>query len=96
MIIKVAASGYPPHLPFGAICPLGPHDAGRTLELHLHPHWLALELLVGDGSGAKNISQLQFRMWLVAFPARGDHAAPLLILTGWLIHLLEFCDRFHG
>ena len=35
-------------------------------------------------------------MCLVAFPAQGEHAAPLLILTGRLTRLLEFCDRFRG
>ena len=57
MIIKVAASGYIPHLIFGAIGPLGLHDAGYTLELQMHPHWLVLEILVRDGPGAENISQ---------------------------------------
>ena len=36
MILKVAASGYLPHLPFGAIGPLGLHEAGCTLEFQLH------------------------------------------------------------
>ena len=35
-------------------------------------------------------------MWLVSLPARGYHASPLPILTGWLTRLLEFCDEFHG
>ena len=96
MILKVAASGYIPHLPFGAIGPLGLREAGCTLEFQLHQHWLVLELLVGGGPGAENLAQLQFRKWLVALPARGDHAVPLPILTRWLMHLLEFCDGFCG
>ena len=96
MILKVAASGYLPHLPFGAIGPLGMHEAGCTLEFQLHQNWLALELLVGGGLGAENLAQLQFGKWLVAFPSRGDHAGPLPIMTGWLMHLLEFCDGFRG
>ena len=94
VIIKVAASGYLPHLPFGATGPLGLHEAGCTLEFQLHPYWLALELLVGGGPGAKNIAQLQCDMWLVALPALGDHAVTLPIMTGWLTRLLEFCDGF--
>ena len=78
------------HLPFGAIGPLGLHEAGCTLEFQLHPYWLALDLLVGGGPGAENHAQLQFSKWLVAFPAWGDHAVPLPILTGWLMHLLGF------
>ena len=31
VIIEVYASGYLPHLPFGAIGPLGTHDTGFTL-----------------------------------------------------------------
>ena len=58
MILKFAASGYLPHLPFGTIGPLGLHESGCTLEFQLHPHWLALELFVGDGTGAENIAQL--------------------------------------
>ena len=96
MILQVSASGYLPHLPFGAIGPLGMHEAGCTLKFQLHQHWLALELLVGGGTGAENLSQLQFSKWLVALPAQGDHAVPLPILTGWLMHLLEFCDGFRG
>ena len=92
MILKLSASGYLPHLPFGAISPLGLHEAGCTLEFQLNLYWLALELLVGNGLGAETLSQLQCDMCLVAFPAIGDHAAPLPILTGWLTHLLEFCD----
>ena len=53
MILKVAASGYLPHLPFGAIGPLGLHEDGCTLEFHLHLYWLELELLVGGGPGAE-------------------------------------------
>ena len=96
MILKVAASGYLPHLPFGAIGPLGLHEAGCTWEFQLHQHWLALELLVGGGPGAENLAQLQFGKWLVALPDQGDHATPLPILTGWLMHLLEFCNGFRG
>ena len=96
MILKVAASGYIPHLLFGAIGPFGMHEAGCTLEFQLHPYWLAMELLVGGGPGAENLAQLQFGKWLVVLLAQGDHAAPLPILTGWLTHLLEFCDGFCG
>ena len=96
MILKVAASGYLPHLPFGAIGPLGLHGAGCTLEFQLLPYWLALDLLVGGGPGAENIDQLQCGIWLVAFPAQGDHATPLPIMTGWLTRLLEFCNVFCG
>ena len=90
MIIKVAASVYLPNLPFGAIGPLGLHEAGCTLEFQLHPNWLALGLLVGGGTGAENISQLQCGMWLVALPARGDHDVPLLIMTERLPRFLYF------
>ena len=96
MIIKVSASEYLPYLPFGAIGKLGLHDAGFILELQLQPHWLALELFVGEGLGAENLSHLQFGMWLVAFPDQGDHDSPLPILTGRLMRLLEFCDGFRG
>ena len=58
MILKFAASGYLPHLPFGAIGPLGLHEAGYTLEFQLHSYWLALELLLGGGPGAQNLAQL--------------------------------------
>ena len=90
MILKVAASGYPPHLLFGAIGPLGLHEAKCTLEFQLHLYWLALELLVGGVPGAENIAQLQSGTWLVALPDPGDHAVPLPIMTGWLTCLLEF------
>ena len=96
MILKVADSGYLPHLPFGAIGTFGLHEAGCTFKFHLHPHYLALELVAGDGPGAENLSQLQFFMCLFSFPARGDHAVPLPILTVWLTRLLVFCDGFRG
>ena len=96
MILKVSASGYLLHLPFGAIGPLWLHEAGCTLGFQMHPYWLALELIVGGGLGAENLSQLQCGMWLVAFPARGDHDSPLPILTGQFTRLLEFCDGFCG
>ena len=51
------------------------HDAGCTLELQLRPHCLVLELLVGDGLGAENHSQLQFGMCLVILPAQEYHVA---------------------
>ena len=50
----------------------------------------------GGGPGAENLARLQFGNWLVALPAQGYHAVPLPILTGWLMHLLEFCDGFRG
>ena len=53
MILKVAALGYLPHLPFGAIGPLGLHEAGYTLEFQLHTYLLALELLVGTDRALK-------------------------------------------
>ena len=96
MILKVSDSGYLPNLPFGASGLLGSHDAGCTLELQLQPHWMALELLVGDDPGVENNSQLQSGMWLVALPAQGYHAVPHPILTGWLTRLLGFCDVFCG
>ena len=96
MILKVAASGYLLHLTFGAIGPLGLHEAGFTLEFQLHPYWLALEMLVGGGPGAENIAQLQCGIWLVAFTYQGDHAVPLPIMTGWLTRLLESCNGFCG
>ena len=96
MIIEVAASGYLPHLQFGSIGPIGPHDSRCTLELHLQLHWLSLELIVGYGPGAENNSQLKFGMWLVTLTARVDHAVPRPILTVWLTHLLDFCDEFRG
>ena len=95
-ILKVSASGYILHLPFVANGPLGLHDSGCTLELQLQSHWLELDLLVGEGPVAENISLLQFVMWLVAFTAQWDHAAPISILTGWLTCLLESCDGFRG
>ena len=94
VILKVAASWYLPHLPFGVIGPLGMHDDGCTLELHLQPHWLALEVLVGDRLGAENFAQLMFCMWIVALPSQGDHAVSLPFLTGWLTHLLVFSIYF--
>ena len=96
MILKVAASGYLLRLIFGTIGPLGLHETGCTLEFKLHPHWLALELLVGDGPGDENIPQLQCGTWLVALPSRGYHDVPILIMTGWLTRLLVFCDGFCG
>ena len=95
VIIGVVASGYLPHLPFGAIGLLGPYDSGCTLKLLLQPHWMALELLVGDGPGVENHAQLWFGMWLVVLPAQGDHAIPCPIMTGWLTYLLEIFDGFH-
>ena len=94
VILKFSSLGYPPHLPFGAIGPLGMNEAVCTLEFYLHPHWLAQDILVGDGPGAENLAQLQFFMWLVVFLNRGDHAVTLPILTGWLTCLLVFCDGF--
>ena len=70
------ASGRLPHLPFGAIGPLGPYDAEYTLELQMQPYWLSLDLLVENGLGVEIISQLQLGMWLVAFISRGDHTVP--------------------
>ena len=96
MILKVSTSGYPPHLPFGDIGPLGLHEAGCTLEFQLHMYWLALELFVGGVPVAENLSQLPCGMCLVALPALGDHAVLIPILTGWLARLLEFCDGFRG
>ena len=96
MILKVAASGYLRHLPFGAIGPLGMNEAGCILEFHLHSYWLALELFVGAGPDAENIAQLKCGMWLVALTYQGVHDVPLPILTGCLTHLLESCDGFHG
>ena len=96
VILNVSASGYLPHLPFGYIGPLGLHDSGCTLELHLRPHWLALELLVGYRHVDENLAQLHFVMWMVALLAQGGHAVPLSILTGELTHLLVFFDGFRG
>ena len=96
MILEVSDLGYLLHLTFVAIGTLVLHDAICTLELQLQPHWLALELLVGDRPGIENLSQLQCGMWLVALPSQGDHAVPLPILTGWLTCLLGFCDGFGG
>ena len=92
MILKVSASGYLPHLPFGDIGPLGLHEAGCTLEFQLHLYWLALELLVETGQGAETLAQLQCGMWMVTLPAQGNYASPLPILTGLLTGLLEFCN----
>ena len=94
MILKVSASGYLPHLPFGAVGPLGLHEAGCTLEFQLRLYWLEVELLAGGGPGAENLAQLHFGKWLVVLPCQGDHAVPLPILTGWLTSLLEFCNGF--
>ena len=95
MTIEVSASGCLPHLPFGATGPIGPHDSECTLELQLHLHWMALEMLVRDGPGVENHAKLRFGMCLVALPARGDHAVPRPIMTRWLTRLLEFCNGFH-
>ena len=57
---------------------------------------MALELLVGYRLVVENNTQLQFSMWLVALPSRGDHDFPRLIITGRLTHLLEFFDGFRG
>ena len=35
-------------------------------------------------------------MFLVALSSWGDHAVHIPILTGWLTHLLVFCDEFRG
>ena len=70
MILKVAASGYLLDLLFGAIGPLGLHEARCTLEFQLHPYWLALELLVGGEPGAENLAKLHCGMWLVALPSQ--------------------------
>ena len=51
---------------------------------------------MGYGPGAENLAQLQFIMWLVAFPSWVDHAIPLSVLTGWLTHFLVFCDGICG
>ena len=69
MTLKVSASGYLSHLPFGAIGTLGLHEAGCTLDFQLNHHWLALELLVRGGPGAENLDQLQFGKWLVTLPS---------------------------
>ena len=69
MILELYASVRLPHLPFGTIGPLRPHDAECTLELQLQPYWLALDLIVEDRLGVENHSPLWFVMWLVAFPA---------------------------
>ena len=92
--LGVVASGCLPHLPFGAIGPLGPHDAEYTLELQMQPHWLARDLLEDDRTFVEIISQLRFGMWLVSLPAQGDHAVLHPILTIWLTRSLEFCDVF--
>ena len=86
MTLGVFASGRLPHLPFGAIGPLGLHD----------DKWLSLELLVMDRPGVGIISQLWFGMWLIALPVRGDHDVLRPILTGWFTRLIEFCDGFCG
>ena len=54
------------------------------------------EVACEGGPGAENLSQLQFGMWIFAFPARGEHSVPLPILTGFLMRFLEFCDGFRG
>ena len=46
MTIGDVASVCLPHLTFGAIGPLGPHDAEYTLELQLQPNFLALKLII--------------------------------------------------
>ena len=96
MIIKVAASGYLLRLPFGATGTIGPHDAECTLEIQLQEHWMALELLVGDGPGIENHAQLLFGMLLIAFPSQGYYATPPIILNGWLMRLIEIFDVFCG
>ena len=98
VILKVSASGYLLHLPFGAIATLGLHDSGCTLELHLQPYWLEMEMLVGDGMGSEKLSQLQFVMWLVVLLGQGDHAYPYQFwLNSWRVCLyfaMDFADDF--
>ena len=94
--LVVAALGCLPHLPFGAIGILGPHDAECTLELHMQPHWLVLVLPLEDGLVVENIAQVWFGMLMFALPSWGYHAVLRLILTGSLTRLLEYCDGFCG
>ena len=89
MILKVSALVYIPHLPFGAIGPLGLNEAICTLEIQLQPHWLVLDMLLGVGLTLKILTNDS--LVLVALPARGDHNVSLLIMTGCL---LIFFDGF--
>ena len=94
--LVVSALGCLPHLPFGAIGILGPHDAECTLELHMQPHWLVLVLPLEDGLVVENIAQVWFGMLMFALPSWGYHAVLRLIMTGSLTCLLEYCDGFCG
>ena len=94
MTLGVVASKCLPHLPFDDIGPLGLHDVECTLELQLHPHWMTMELLVDYRPGIEILSHLWFGVWMVAFPAQGDHAILYPVLTLWLTCLLEFFLNF--
>ena len=79
MILIAAASGYLPHLPFGAIGTLGLHEAGFTLEFHLHSYWLALELLVGADRALKILPNYSLVSgWLHCQPKETMHSTSQL------------------
>ena len=82
MILKFSASGYLLHLPFGAIGPFGLHESRCTLEFQLHPHWLALELILVDRQGTENLAQLQFSMYMDALTAQETMMSPSQFLLG--------------
>ena len=98
VILKVPASGYLPHLPFGDIGPLGLHEAGCTLEFHLHTHWLALELLLGTDRALKIFPNYSAVCGWLHFQTKETMLSPFQFwLGGWRICLyfaMDFADDF--
>ena len=92
----VADSGFILRSTFGATGTLGLHGVGYTLGLYLQLYWSALELPVEDRTGIGTIHRWLFVMWMYELSYLVDHAVLLLVLIGWLAHLLEFCDGFCG
>ena len=96
VILKVSALGYPPHLRFGAIGPLGLHKSGRTLEFQLHPHCLALELIGGKYRALKIFPNYSAVCgWLHYQPEETMLPPSQLWMDGWRVCLnftIDFAD----
>ena len=56
--------------------PLGTHDAGFTLELQIPPHFLALDLLLGDRSGAEIMPNYSLVCGWLHFHPEGTMLSP--------------------